>query len=198
MNVYPAVTPGVAGGAVAFATLRKGLLAAPIAVAGSLTALAGAASAATLPVQTKPALALELSVEGSVDPVAHRPSHNVKPAQKARSRQHVRSGQKVRSTRTARSSQRVGTSQRALRWDRRHHGSRYRHKRHGYHHFHGGYWYRTPWWTAAIVAPVLPIYGGGGDAHVQWCLNNYRSYDPQTDQFLGYGGVYHYCNSPFR
>lgn len=88
------------------------------------------------------------------------------------------------------------------RWERRHHGPRYRYRRHGYHHYHRGYWYSTPWWavTVPLVAPTIvapaPVYGGGG--HVAWCEARYRSYDPSTDQFLGYDGDYHYCNSPYR
>lgn len=86
------------------------------------------------------------------------------------------------------------------RWDRGRHGPRYRARRYGYNHYHGGYWYRTPWWTLPLVVPPLvapaPVYGG--NAHVQWCLNRYRSYNPQTDQFLGYDGYYHYCRSPYR
>lgn len=35
-------------------------------------------------------------------------------------------------------------------------------------------------------------------SHVNWCLNRYRSYNPRTDQFLGYDGYYHYCRSPYR
>ncbi|AXS39530.1 BA14K family protein [Breoghania sp. L-A4] len=37
-----------------------------------------------------------------------------------------------------------------------------------------------------------------GSRHVRWCLNRYRSYNPRTDQYLGYDGRYHYCRSPFR
>ncbi len=36
------------------------------------------------------------------------------------------------------------------------------------------------------------------NAHVRWCLNRYRSYNPRTDQYLGYDGYYHYCRSPYR
>lgn len=38
----------------------------------------------------------------------------------------------------------------------------------------------------------------GGRAHVNWCLNRYRSYNPRTDRFLGYDGRYHRCRSPYR
>jgi hypothetical protein len=37
----------------------------------------------------------------------------------------------------------------------------------------------------------------GGNDHVQWCLNRYRSYDPRSDTFLGYDGHRHVCNSPY-
>jgi len=56
--------------------------------------------------------------------------------------------------------------------------------------------------------PPPPRYGPGygppppryrrSRAHVNWCLNRYRSYNPRTDQYLGYDGYYHYCRSPYR
>lgn len=207
--------------------LRMSLLVV-LAMVGSVTMSANVAPAATVPMQGKPAFETELDLDSKVEPAAHRSNHKMKPAkrarsgQRARSRQQARSAQRVRSTKTVRSTQRVRSSQRvrttqksrtrqhvrttqrvrsnqrAVRWDRRHHGPRYRHKRYGYNHYHGGYWYRSPWWTAVVVAPVVTVYGGGGNAHVEWCLSNYRSYNPQTDQFLGYDGFYHYCNSPYR
>ncbi len=154
-------------------TLRKALIAGS-AAAGALMLIAGGASAATIPVQPKPVVGSQIDLGGAtIEQVAHRPSH--------RYRYH--------------------------RWDRRYHGPRYRYRRPGWGHYYGGYWYRTPWWTLplaapAIVAPTIvapaPVYGGGGNAHVQWCLNRYRSYNPRTDQFLGYDGQYHYCDSPYR
>ena len=42
-----------------------------------------------------------------------------------------------------------------------------------------------------------PLQGGGSSAHVHWCLNRYRSYDPSSDTFLGYDGYRHRCNSPY-
>jgi hypothetical protein len=35
------------------------------------------------------------------------------------------------------------------------------------------------------------------DDHVAYCLDRYRSYDVETDSFLGYDGYRHRCNSPF-
>lgn len=143
--------------------IRKALIAGSLALAGSMAMLASGASAATIPVQSKPDVASPLEINGAVvDLVAYRGGRH---------------------------------------WDRRYHGPRYRYRRPGWGHYHGGYWYRTPWWTLPLVAPAIvapaPVYGGGGSAHVQWCLNRYRSYNPQTDQFLGYDGAYHYCNSPY-
>ncbi|WP_346914282.1 BA14K family protein [uncultured Roseibium sp.] len=69
-----------------------------------------------------------------------------------------------------------------------------------------GGWYRPPpppppgGWRR----PPPPRYGAPppryhrSDAHVRWCLNRYRSYNPRTDQYLGYDGYYHYCRSPYR
>jgi hypothetical protein len=39
--------------------------------------------------------------------------------------------------------------------------------------------------------------GGGDDPHVQWCMNRYRTYDPESDSFTGYDGLQHRCNSPY-
>jgi hypothetical protein len=42
-----------------------------------------------------------------------------------------------------------------------------------------------------------PGYGYGspvGDDHVQYCMNRYRSYDPNSDTFMGYDGMRHRCN----
>lgn len=37
-----------------------------------------------------------------------------------------------------------------------------------------------------------------GGSHVSWCLSRYRSYNPATNRFLAYGGVYRICRSPYR
>ena len=75
------------------------------------------------------------------------------------------------------------------RYDAHRYGSRYRSYRSGYGYYYGGYWYRRPWWT--LMVPVVPYIGGS--AHVQWCLNHYRSYNPRTDMYLGYDGLHHRC-----
>ena len=45
--------------------------------------------------------------------------------------------------------------------------------------------------------PPPPVYGGYPPAHIQWCLNRYRTYNPATNLYLGFDGRYHVCRSPF-
>jgi hypothetical protein len=37
------------------------------------------------------------------------------------------------------------------------------------------------------------VYAGDYDAHVQACYNRYRSYDEESDTFLGFDGIRHQC-----
>jgi BA14K-like protein len=74
---------------------------------------------------------------------------------------------------------------------RRH--KRFRHKRGRFVHFFNGWWYDEPWWsydTAYVGADY-------GDAHVQWCINHYRSYNPDNNTFVSYGGEIRECVSPY-
>lgn len=80
------------------------------------------------------------------------------------------------------------------RYNWRNHGRRYAYRYPGYNYFYGGFWYATPWWNYAYADDY---YDRGYDAHVEWCLNRYRSYNPRTDTFLGYDGRRHYCRSPY-
>lgn len=43
-----------------------------------------------------------------------------------------------------------------------------------------------------------PRYVNRGNAHVNWCLNRYRSYSVRTDTYVSYGGRVRYCNSPYN
>ena len=89
------------------------------------------------------------------------------------------------------------------RYDRNRHGKRYSYRRSGYNHRYGNYYYSSPWWIGPSIgfALTVPGYGyggyGGGNAHVEWCLNRFRSYDPGSDTYLGYDGNRHRCNSPY-
>lgn len=39
------------------------------------------------------------------------------------------------------------------------------------------------------------VYSGNNyDSHVQACYNRYRSYDEETDTFMGFDGIRHRCN----
>ncbi|NNE24603.1 MAG: hypothetical protein HKN11_18540 [Rhizobiales bacterium] len=91
------------------------------------------------------------------------------------------------------------TRRRAERRYRRHlHGKRYR-NRHGRHrHRHNGWYYAVPWWLGAtLTLPLTQHRYSDRAAHADWCDHKYRSYSRRTDQFLGYDGAYHYCNSPY-
>lgn len=44
--------------------------------------------------------------------------------------------------------------------------------------------------------PPPPRNGWG--AHVRWCLNNHRAYDPDSNRYLDRDGRYRICRSPFR
>jgi hypothetical protein len=59
--------------------------------------------------------------------------------------------------------------------------------------YYGGY-YPAPYYPAPY--PVAPgYYGGGpaGDDDVAYCMQRYRSYDPQSGTFLGFDGARHPC-----
>ena len=42
-----------------------------------------------------------------------------------------------------------------------------------------------------------PVYRGGYNRHVRWCLNRYRTYNPATNRYHAGGGVYPACRSPW-
>lgn len=46
--------------------------------------------------------------------------------------------------------------------------------------------------------PVYRPPAGSWNAHVRWCLDRYRSYNPRTNQYLAYDGYYKVCRSPYR
>ena len=95
-----------------------------------------------------------------------------------------------------------------MEWNRERDGDRCLHRRGDCRHFHRGYYYSTPWWT-------LPLIVGDGysrrydydddyvdaydlnSAHVEWCMDRYRSYNPRTNTWVSYSGVVHECISPY-
>jgi hypothetical protein len=83
------------------------------------------------------------------------------------------------------------------RWDRRYHGPRYRYRRPGFTFYYDGYYYSRPWWQTRRGPPrYAPRYYDRAQ-HVSWCLSRYRSYNADSDSFLGYDGRYHRCRSPY-
>lgn len=91
---------------------------------------------------------------------------------------------------------------RVWKYNQRRNGNRYRARRGNYTHYHNGYYYSQPWWnlgsgfSASIGVPGVS--SSGGNAHVQWCLDHYRSYSSSTDTYNGYDGNVHRCNSPYN
>lgn len=57
-----------------------------------------------------------------------------------------------------------------------------------------------PWWDDGYRRPPPPpVYGGRNwSRHVEWCLNRYRSYNPQTNRFLSTSGYFKVCRSPYN
>ena len=49
---------------------------------------------------------------------------------------------------------------------------------------------------ASAPQPVYRSPAGGYNRHVAWCLNRYRSYDPSTNRYMTYRGVFAECVSP--
>ncbi|HET7716901.1 MAG TPA: BA14K family protein [Bauldia sp.] len=47
--------------------------------------------------------------------------------------------------------------------------------------------------------PPPPVYYDSGwtEAHIEWCLDRYRSYNPATNTFTGYDGYQHECRGPY-
>jgi hypothetical protein len=74
------------------------------------------------------------------------------------------------------------------------HGHRaYRHPHGRYRHFHNGFYYRNPWWTVPLALPGAVT---RAVVHTNWCLDHYKSYDPESDTYMGYDGERHRCIGP--
>jgi len=82
---------------------------------------------------------------------------------------------------------------------RGHHGSR--HWRPGYRR-HGDFWFPlAAFATGAIISGAIandrpPAYRGG-NAHVRWCYDRYRSYRASDNTFQPYNGPRRQCVSPY-
>ena len=63
-------------------------------------------------------------------------------------------------------------------------------------HYRPRYGYEERYYRPRYERPRY--YGGGRRAHVNWCANRYRTYDPYTNRYHAGGGVYRLCYSPYR
>ena len=83
-------------------------------------------------------------------------------------------------------------------WYRGHRG--YRDYRRGYRR-HGDFWFpAAAFITGAIIGGALsspPRRVYGGNAHVQWCYDRYRSYRASDNTFQPYNGPRRQCYSPY-
>jgi H+/Cl- antiporter ClcA len=50
---------------------------------------------------------------------------------------------------------------------------------------------------AALANSYHHPYDGYRDAHVRWCADHYRTYNPATNMFYARPGVREYCHSPY-
>jgi hypothetical protein len=83
-------------------------------------------------------------------------------------------------------------------WYRGHRG--YRDYRRGYRR-HGDFWFpAAAFITGAIIGSAInsqPVYRGGGDAHVQWCYDRWRSYRAYDNTYQPNYGSRRQCISPY-
>jgi hypothetical protein len=83
-------------------------------------------------------------------------------------------------------------------WFRGHRG--YRDYRPGYRR-HGDFWFPLAAFAAgAIISGAInsqPVYRGGGDAHVQWCYDRWRSYRAYDNTYQPNYGPRRECISPY-
>lgn len=84
----------------------------------------------------------------------------------------------------------------------------YRDRRPGYRRHSDGWWYPLAAFGAgaviggAIASQPAPVYTApaysGGNAHIQWCANRYRTYRVSDNTYIPSAGVRAYCNSPYN
>lgn len=58
--------------------------------------------------------------------------------------------------------------------------------------------YVQPRRRVIVEEPVVVRRRGGTRAHIDWCLNRYRSYDVRSDTYVSYSGRVRPCLSPFN
>lgn len=91
------------------------------------------------------------------------------------------------------------------RWDSRRDGQRCSYRRGNCRHYYQGYYYINPWWTVSRPPVFASFYFGNTygyqqanmSRHVQWCYNNYRSYNVRYNTWVAYSGRVYQCRSPY-
>ncbi len=66
-----------------------------------------------------------------------------------------------------------------------------------YDDYYGGYYEPRYYRPRVYYQPRVYYRSGGLDAHQQWCLNRWKSYDVRSDTYQPYNGPRRYCNSPY-
>ena len=83
------------------------------------------------------------------------------------------------------------------------HGRRDRDDDHRF--FNSGFWFTVPFWLGATSAPLYAdryydddeLSDDFGREHYDYCFGRYRSYDMDTNSFMGFDGLRHPCISPY-
>lgn len=74
----------------------------------------------------------------------------------------------------------------------------YRERRPGYRSYNG-YWFPPAAFLAgALIGGALSNQRPAGNAHVEWCASQYRSYRASDNTFQPYNGPRRACVSPYR
>lgn len=68
--------------------------------------------------------------------------------------------------------------------------------RHGYREHNGAWFPAAAFITGAIIGGTMSQSGGGGDGHVAWCYDRYRSYRASDNTYQPYDGPRQECYSP--
>lgn len=68
--------------------------------------------------------------------------------------------------------------------------------RQGYRQHNGAWFPAAAFITGAIIGGAMNQRDGGGDGHVAWCYDRYRSYRASDNTFQPYGGPRQQCYSP--
>jgi|GEM_PF-4983412 len=51
--------------------------------------------------------------------------------------------------------------------------------------------------VASETAPLTILPSDFDSAHIAWCMEHYRSYNPRDNTFMSYSGLVRECDSPF-